>query len=120
VFDGPTGRENKKPEAANAASQYAGRAVVFRHGTLQFPVDIALGFEDGSKQLRHWDGLGDTFAVDSLGPSRLVSVYVDPEERILIDDDRSNNWFSTQGASAPRCFDQLLFAVQAAFGAFAP
>jgi Peptidase family M1 domain len=120
IFDGPSGRENKKPEAANAASQYASRAVVFRHGTLQFPVDIALTFEDGTKQVRHWDGLGSTYAVDNQGPSRLATVYVDPEERILLDDDRSNNWFSTQAASAPRCFDQLLFAVQTAFGALAP
>ena len=120
VFDGPSGRENKKPESANAASQYASRAVIFRHGALQFPVDIALTFEDGTKQVRHWDGLGDTYAVDSVGASRLVSVYVDPEERILLDDDRSNNWFSTQGASAPRCLDQLLFAAQDAFGALAP
>ncbi|MEO6601993.1 MAG: M1 family metallopeptidase [Polyangiaceae bacterium] len=120
VFDGPSGRETKKPGAASAASQYASRAVVFRHGSLHFPVDIALTFEDGTKQMRHWDGRSDTYAVDSSGPSRLVSVYVDPDERILLDDDRSNNWFSTQSASAPRCFDQLLFAAQTAFGAFAP
>ena len=120
VFDGPSGRENKKPEAANAASQYASRAVVFRHGSLQFPVDIALTFEDGTKQMRHWDGQGSTFDVDNVGPSRLVSVSVDPEERILLDDDRSNNWFSTRGASAARCLDQLLFGAQAAFGALAP
>ncbi|MET0790646.1 MAG: M1 family aminopeptidase, partial [Polyangiaceae bacterium] len=120
VFDGPSGRQNKKPEAANAASQYASRAVVFRHGSLQFPVDIALTFEDGSNQVRHWDGQGSSYDVDNVGPSRLVSVNVDPEERILLDDDRSNNWFSTQSASAPRCLDQLLFGVQAAFGALAP
>src|SRR4051812_22666955 len=103
VFDGPGGREQKKPEAPHQAAEYASRVVVYRHGTLQLPVDIALGFEDGTRQLRHWDGSGFTFNVDNTGPSPLVSVNVDPEQRILLDDNRSNNWLSTEGGSAPRC-----------------
>ncbi|MEI9950883.1 MAG: M1 family metallopeptidase [Pseudomonadota bacterium] len=120
VFDGPSGREQKKPEAPHQAAQYASRVVVYRHGTLQFPVEIALGFEDGTKQLRHWDGSGFTFNVDNVGPSPLVSVNVDPELRILLDDDRSNNWLSTQGSSLPRCRERALYAAQFLLGAFGP
>ena len=94
--------------------------VVYRHGTLQFPVEIALGFEDGSKQLRHWDGSGLTFNVDNVGPSQLVSVNVDPEQRILLDDDRSNNWLSIRSSSAPRCRERALYAAQLLLGAFGP
>ena len=120
VFDGPSGRENKKPEASHANSEFTSRAVVFRHGSLQLPVDIALAFEDGTKQMRHWDGVGSSFEVTNSGPSRLVSIDIDPDERVLLEDDRSNNWFSTAGAAAPRCLDQLLFAAQTAFGALSP
>jgi peptidase M1-like protein len=120
VFDSPRGREQKKPEAPHAAAQYASRVVVYRHGTLQFPVEIALGFEDGTKQLRHWDGSGFTFNVDNIGPSQLVSVHVDPEQRILLDDDRSNNWLSTQGNAAPLSHERTLYAAQLLLGAIGP
>ncbi len=120
VFDGPSGREERKPEAPGPASKFASRAVIFRHGSLELPVDIELDFEDGAKQIRHWDGLGATFKVENVGPSRLVSVQVDPEQRILLDDDRSNNWASTRGPEAPRTLSLLLFGAQTALGAFGP
>ncbi|HKO52095.1 MAG TPA: M1 family metallopeptidase [Polyangiaceae bacterium] len=120
VFDGPTGREQKKPEAPQLAARYASRVVVYRHGALQFPVEIELHFEDGTKQLRHWDGSGFTFNVDNVGPSQLVSVNVDPEQRILLDDDRSNNWLSLRSSSAPRTRERALYAAQLLLGAFGP
>src|SRR6478735_8908176 len=120
VFDGPTGREQKKPEAPHAAAEYASRVVVYRHGTLQLPVEIELGFEDGTKQRRRWDGSEFTFNVDNIGPSRLVSVNVDPEQRILLDDDRSNNWLTTENASAPHCRERALYAAQILLGALGP
>jgi len=120
VFDGPSGREQKKPEAPRPAAEFASRVVVYRHGSLQFPVQIALGFEDGTKQLRHWDGSGFTFNVDNVGPSRLVSVNVDPEQRILLDDDRSNNWLSTGDSSAPLSRERALYAAQLLLGALGP
>jgi len=120
VFDGPSGREQKKPEAPHQAAQYASRVVVYRHGTLQLPVEIELGFEDGTKQRRHWDGSGFTFNVDNVGPSELVSVNVDPEQRILLDDDRSNNWLSTRSNAAPECRERALYAVQLLLGAIGP
>jgi hypothetical protein len=120
VFDGPSGRERRKPEAPHEAAEYTSRVVVYRHGTLQLPVEIELGFEDGTKQLRHWDGSGFTFNVDNVGPSRLVSVNVDPQQRILLDDDRSNNWLSTEASSAPHVREQALYAGQILLGAFGP
>ena len=120
VFDGPAGREQKKPEPAHAAAEYASRVVVYRHGALQLPVDIELVFEDGSRQTRHWDGAGYTCNVDNVGPSQLESVNVDPEQRILLDDDRSNNWLSTKSRSAPRSFERLLYGAQLLLGALGP
>ena len=120
VFDGPNGREQRKPEAPHEAAQYSSRVVIYRHGTLQFPVEIELGFEDGTKQRRHWDGSEFTFNADNVGPSRLVSVNVDPEQRILLDADRSNNWLSIQGNSAPHVRERALYATQLVLGAFGP
>jgi hypothetical protein len=120
VFDGPSGRQERKPEEAHAVAQYKSRVVIYRHGSLELPVDIDLLFEDGSKQRRHWDGHGFTFNVDNTGPSRLASVEIDPEQRILLDDDRSNNWLSQTSAWAPRTFEHLLYGAQALLGALGP
>ncbi|HET7545036.1 MAG TPA: M1 family metallopeptidase [Polyangiaceae bacterium] len=120
VFDGPGGREQKKPEAPHPTLEYASRVVVYRHGSLQFPVQIELRFEDGTKQTRHWDGSGFTFNVDNVGPSPLESVNVDPEQRILLDDDRSNNWASTRDSAAPHFRERALYAAQLLLGAVGP
>ena len=120
VFDGPNGREKKKAAEPHPAGEYESRVVVYRHGLLQFPVDIELYFEDGTTQIRHWDGAGSTANIDNRGPSPLVSVSVDPEQRIVIDDDRSNNWLSTRGASAPRALEHLLYGAQIVLGAVGP
>jgi hypothetical protein len=120
VFDGPNGREQKKPEPPHPTAQYAGRVVVYRHGSLEFPVEIELICEDGSRTFQHWDGHGFTHNVDYVGPSKIVAVIVDPEQRILLDDDLSNNWASTSGGSAPRSLERSLYVAQGLLGGVGP
>lgn len=120
VFDGPNGREEKKPEPAHPASEYTSRVVVYRHGTLELPVEIELVGEDGSRAWQHWDGHGFTHTVTHQGPSKVVAVRVDPDERVLLDDDLSNNWLDTRGATAPRSLERALYVAQTALGAVGP
>jgi Peptidase family M1 domain len=120
VFDGPSGRQQKKPDPPHAVGQYAGRVVIFRHGTLELPVDIELVCEDGSRQRRHWDGHGFTHNVDYSGPSQIVAVSVDPEHRILLDDDLTNNWYSSNSVPAPRSLERGLYTAQVLLGALGP
>ncbi len=120
VFDGPDGRQKRKPDAPHAIGQYVGRVVVYRHGTLELPVDIELTCEDGTRQRQHWDGHGFTHNVDYAGPSPIVTVSVDPEQRILLDDDLSNNWVSTKTVRAPRNFERGLYVAQLLLGAAGP
>jgi hypothetical protein len=120
VFDGPKGREQKKPESLHPAAQYTSRVVVYRHGSLEFPVEIELVFEDGSREWQHWDGHGFTHNVDHLGPSKLAAVAVDPEQRILLDDDLSNNYASVKGGSAPRSLERSLYFAQELLGGLGP
>jgi len=47
-------------------------------------------------------------------------VNVDPEQRILLDDDRSNNWLSTGDSSAPLSRERALYAAQLLLGALGP
>ena len=120
VFDGPSGREQKKSEPGHPPARYASRAVVYRHGSLELPVEIELVFEDGSRQWQHWDGHGFTHNIDHVGPSRMISVSIDPAQKILLDDDLSNNWASTKGASAPRSLERALYVAESVLGGVGP
>lgn len=120
VFDGPSGRETKKPDPEQESARYASRVVVYRHGSIELPVDIELTFEDRSTERRHWDGRGATFVVEHVGPSKAVAVVVDPEQRVLLDDDRSNDWQNNGRISAPRSLERALYAAQLGLGVLGP
>ncbi len=120
VFDGPNGREEKKPEPEHETAEYTSRVVVYRHGSLELPVEIALLCEDGSRAFEHWDGHGFTHSVEHHGSSKVVAVTVDPEHRVLLDDDLSNNWLDTRGATAPRSVERALYVAQSLLGAVGP
>jgi hypothetical protein len=85
---------------------------VLRHGSLEFPVQIELSFADGSRQLRDWNGEGSRYTVRYEGSSRLVGVSVDPERRVLLDDDLTNNSASIEDQGVPRSLERLSYWLQ--------
>ncbi len=70
---------------------YRGRAVIRRRGTLSLPVDIVLEAQDGTRTRTHWDGVGTVTEVRYHGGSPLRAARVDPEGRIALDEDSTNN-----------------------------
>lgn len=104
--------EGRVSVAASAAPEtvWLSRAVVTRHGTLKLPVDVELGFQDGSRVRKHWSGEGATRTFEHRGPSRLVSVHVDPERRVTLDDNLLNNVMARteRAPEFPREFGRFL------------
>ncbi len=116
VFDGPRGRETTAQHTH--PDDWASRVLVYRHGTLRVPVDVELFFADGSKTRRHWDGQSRFQAFSARGRSPLVAAQVDPDQRVLLDDDLANNAVG-KGARA-RVVERSLYAAELAFGAVGP
>jgi hypothetical protein len=79
------------PAALAKARGYDSAVTVVRRGDVAMPVDVLLRFDGGHVYRSHWDGEArwKKFRVDS-GP-RLLEAIVDPEEKILLDADRTNN-----------------------------
>lgn len=120
IFDAPNGRETRKRGPAPEPKKYQGRVVVCRHGALEFPVEIELLAEDGTRRRAGWDGRGACHAVDYAGSSPLVAALVDPDHRVLLDDDLSNNFVSTRSPQTSRLWERALYGAELLVSGAAP
>lgn len=120
VFDEASGRRTVPRAEVRPAPRWVGRAVVLRHGSLELPVEIRLDFEDGTHELRRWDGVGTRYEVSYAGPSTLVGVTVDPALRVLLDDDLTNNASATVDHGTPRTLERLLYFSELLLGGGLP
>jgi len=113
VFDESTGRRTLPRSETRPPAHWVGRAIVLRRGSLELPVTLELRFEDGGTERRVWDGQGTSHSLNYEGPSRLIAVSVDPERRVLLDDDLTNNTAAASGGSgAPRSLERLLYCAE--------
>jgi hypothetical protein len=120
IFDRASGRETVPREATGSASEWVGRVLVFRHGSLRFPVDVELVSRDGRRTRRHWNGRGTWTSIEYRGPSPLVGAVVDPDQRIALDDNLLNNAISSSPGGAPRSLERGLYAAELLLGALGP
>ncbi|MEO8876130.1 MAG: M1 family aminopeptidase, partial [Polyangiaceae bacterium] len=88
IFDYSGKRETV---ARSVRSGFEGWVLVERRGNLHLPVDVDLIFASGARERRHWDGIGDTTRIFYRGKDPLRYAVVDPDDRILLDENRANN-----------------------------
>jgi hypothetical protein len=81
------------PAAAPAAppGAWTGDVLLRRRGALRFPVDVELHEEDGTIQRIRWEAREPAERLAYTGQSRLVAVVIDPEHRVLLDENLANN-----------------------------
>ncbi|HVW25808.1 MAG TPA: M1 family metallopeptidase [Polyangiaceae bacterium] len=121
VFDGPGGRvEQAAPDRAATPSRWASRVLVFRHGSLRVPVDVALTFQDGTRTVRRWDGRGRRQAFDSESESPLVAAQVDPDLRVLLDDDLVNGAVTSNRPGVARIAERGAYIEELLLGVLGP
>ena len=78
------------PRPTAKTSGYESVVMVTRRGEVAMPVEIVLRFEGGASHRSVWDGEARWKRFRIRGP-RLTEAVVDPEEKILLDLDRTNN-----------------------------
>ena len=81
------------PDAAPAAppGAWTGDVLLRRRGALRFPVDVELHEEDGTIQRVRWEAREPAERLVYTGKSKLVAVVIDPEHRVLLDENLANN-----------------------------
>jgi len=100
-FERASGRE-RVVAPPDTPSGYRASATIHRHGSLELPIEILLVCGDGTTRVERWDGRGAYHTIDYSGASPLVRVVIDPERKVLIDDDLLDNQVTLRGNSLPR------------------
>ncbi len=120
IFDRAGGRETvAAPEDAPEAT-FTGRVLVFRHGTLRFPVDVDLLAGDGSRVRKRWDGRGAWTSIPFEGRAPLVGAIVDPERRVTLDENLFDNSLAAKPTGMTRLRERALWRAELLLGAFGP
>jgi hypothetical protein len=105
------------PAALARPKGWDSRVLVVRKGEVALPVEIQLRFDGGRVYRSLWDGEArwKSFRVER-GP-RLLEASVDPEEKILLDSNRTNNGRRPEGdpRAASRWTARALFWLQNLF-----
>jgi hypothetical protein len=92
--------------------QVESRVLVNRHGELRFPVTLALRTALGETFSERWDG-SERFRVFShRGPSPIVSAVIDPEHRVLLDENLLDNAASLSPSAPLGLFERSAAALQ--------
>ncbi len=70
---------------------FQSEVLVRRLGEVKIPVDVRVVFEDGSETIEKWDGQYRWKRFKYLGPQRVKRAIVDPDFKLVIDINRTNN-----------------------------
>jgi len=125
LISAPAALETPAPDAPDVdpptlATLVESQVVVYRHGELAFPVDVELVAASGERFLEHWDGEARFHVVSHRGTSPIVSAVVDPDGRVLLDEDLLNNARSVRTTQPLALWERGLFAFQLALGCLTP
>lgn len=110
--EGDEPEEEADEDADDSASEEGGKlrsydVVLRRKGTLRLPVDVLVKFDDDSEETLTWtraaqaDSKWWRLPLDN-SSKKITAVIVDPERKIYVDTDMSNNqWYAVSDETAP-------------------
>jgi hypothetical protein len=91
LFESDGRLEEKIPRALAAPRGWKTLVTVARRGDVAMPVEILLRFDGGRTYRSTWDGEGRWKKFRVANGPRLAEAVVDPNDKILLDLDRTNN-----------------------------
>ena len=121
VFD-TGGKRDTVQSGKGGSGGFDNGALVRRRGSLVFPVDIALTMADGTTRIERWDGEGEARRLAWHDAVALRGVVVDPDDRVLVDQNPQNNHASAldEGGGAPRTLERVTYFMQLLLQALGP
>ncbi|HSO40000.1 MAG TPA: M1 family metallopeptidase [Labilithrix sp.] len=117
------GKRETIPADRETAGKYTGWVLVIKRGTLNVPVEVELISEDGARVRVPWDGATDSIRVPYSGSSALRAAVIDPDHRVLLDQDPANDFATASGhagGGAPRTLERATYWAELVMGAVGP
>ncbi len=112
LFGPPGARQERKAESGK---DFISTVVVSRRGALVLPIEVEFRFADGSRRRRTWEsGEAHTAHLVEESPSELEAVVLDPERKLLVDDNWENNALVLARRGVPKARHPLLVGSLAA------
>jgi aminopeptidase N len=107
-------QEKEMERNKNTKKTYESEVVIRREGEAIFPVRAKIVFEDGKVVEEEWDGAYRWVKYKYTYPSKIKYVQVDPENKILLDVNFSNNSYRLESAdkTALKWSSRLMFWLQ--------
>ncbi len=104
-----------------ADDEYISTIILHRLEELKIPVEILVTFEDGKSDTYFWDGKDRTSEIIIEGLQKVISVEIDPEQKIYLDKNFLNNSLLVEQRSGGvrKLFARLITATQHVFESIA-
>jgi len=98
----------------NEQQIYQSEVLLKRSGEAKIPVEVLIELEDGKRIEKIWDGKRRWYRIELETKSRIESVMVDPENKIVLDIDVNNNSLTTKSQDSVifKLCSQYLFLMQ--------
>ena len=88
---GEDNETESEAEESEASTLYVSEVSIRRRGEFKMPVEIELHFDDGEVVRENWDGTALWKKYSYEKPAKLVSAAVDPENKLVMDLNYTNN-----------------------------
>ncbi len=96
VYTAPVRDKKKRKRGGPDAGPFESRVTILRHGEARLPVELLVEFADGRVVNERWNGRERWYRFSYAG-AEVVRAVVDPQRKIVIDVDPSNNeWVSDE------------------------
>ncbi len=101
-------------KAKSKKENFRTKITIRREGEAIYPVDILIRFENGETERRQWDGRYRWVKYELVKPSKLASVVVDPDHKLVLDANWSNNShvMKPQSSTTVKWSASVLFWIQ--------
>ncbi|MCC7153207.1 MAG: M1 family metallopeptidase [Bryobacterales bacterium] len=93
-------QESSQEKGKGYKPMYESVVNIRREGDAIWPVEVRVGFKDGSVERRQWDGQYRWTRFTFVKPSELADVEIDPERKLLLDVNWANNSYVMKPESA--------------------
>lgn len=76
------------------APVYKAKTILYRLGEFMVPQDVRIIFDNGDMLIEHWDGKSRSYDFTYIGTRKIVSVEIDPFNKIPLDKNLINNSYT--------------------------